>query len=221
MQDQPAEVSQVQGVGGTLKNILIRPAAAFQTLDVKQAVTLAVVLMVLACFFSTVAAMTVPVDEFFPPEIPPEQAEIAENIMEMMRSPGGIAISVVIGAIGTAVGALIKAGLLTLFFMMLGAKASYVKTLAVLALAWIPLFFREALRSISTLAAGTPFLEAASPLANHLDIFVLWNAILLVIGFAIIYKISYAKSAIPVAVYWLLTVLFSLGMGSISGMFTP
>ncbi|MCW3489780.1 hypothetical protein [Dethiobacter alkaliphilus] len=54
-----------------------------------------------------------------------------------------------------------------------------------------------------------------------MDIFVVWNAILLIIGFAVAYKLSKQKAAAVVLGYWAITALIVLGLSNLGNMFTP
>ena len=49
-------------------------------------------------------------------------------------------------------------------------------------------------------------------MVNNLDIFVLWNVILLIIGFSVNLKISKKRTGAVVIGYWAFTMLFYFGI---------
>lgn len=140
------------------------------------------------------------------PDLPKEQAQAA---MEFLNSPwmtALIALFAVILAIGTVfLVPLIYKGLISLF----GGKTTYKKLLSVYSLAYIPFY----IGSLVSLAIGyftNNYASILNPnvmdtLLGRLDLFVIWQALLLIFGFSKVAELKLEKSAIIVAIMWLIT----------------
>lgn len=136
------------------------------------------------------------------PDITREQAEV------IMNSPFVMIIAVV-GAFFAAIaavflGSLIYYGLISLF----GGKTKYMKIVAVYSLAYLP-YTIGSLISLAFAYYTNNFENMIQPqlsdiIFNRLDIFVIWQVLLLTFGFAKISNLKISKSAIIVAIMWIL-----------------
>ena len=124
---------------------------------------------------------------------------------------------------------LLKAGLFFLIFLIFGAKTLFKKTLAVVSysfLVGIPetiiksslMLVKKTTRVFTSLALFFPNLGFKSPaftFLSRIDIFTIWNLILISLGFAVIYRIKKGKSFSIVFGFWVLWLLVQLGIAFI------
>lgn len=134
------------------------------------------------------------------PDMPREQAEV------LMKSPlvMGFALggALVVSTAAVFLSSLIYYGLISLF----GGKTKYIKIVAVYSLAYIP-YTIGTMISLAFAYYTNNFDSMMQPqimdvIFNRLDIFVIWQVLLLVFGFAKISDLKLHKSAIIVAIMW-------------------
>ncbi|UNC93149.1 Yip1 family protein [Candidatus Contubernalis alkaliaceticus] len=217
-----------QGLGSSLKNILFKPSAAFKGANFKGIIIFTIIMMLvggLLAGWTGVSFITqnpeVPLDEVREMEgMTEESLADVEELMTSETMSMVISISIAVGSVlGIYVGWLIKGGILTLAFNLMGGEAKYSKTLGVLGLAWIPFFLREIVRSAWYISTGE-MAATASLLHNHADIFVLWNVLLLIFAFSAVCGLSKKKTAAAVLGYQALNIVLNLGLSSFNNMFT-
>jgi hypothetical protein len=161
--------------------------------------------------------------------------EMQENYMRAVQATQGptfvFIIPAALGLSGLWAGWAMMAGLLHLTSTLLGGRGSMSSALHVVAWAGLPLALRDLLRSGFMLAAGHPiaspglsgFVAASDPagiflaqLLSNLDIFVIWQAVLLVLGFKIVDNLSAGKSATGILFVFVLLLLAQAGLGSLA-----
>ncbi len=127
---------------------------------------------------------------------------------------------------GLWLGWLVFAGLLHLGSTLLGGRGSMQNALNVVAWASLPFAIRDVLRMVfmgvvghtitspglAGFASGSGFL---AQLLARVDIFLLWNIILLVIGFAIADSLPRGKSFANVFIVYVLVLLAQAGLASL------
>lgn len=142
------------------------------------------------------------------PDLSREQAEV------IMKSPlvMGFAVggALLVSTAAVFLGSLIYYGLISLF----GGKTKYIKIVAVYSLAYIP-YTIGTMISLAFAYYTNNFDSMMQPqlmdvIFNRLDIFVIWQVLLLVFGFAKISNLKLHKSAIIVAVMWTISTVISL-----------
>jgi hypothetical protein len=127
---------------------------------------------------------------------------------------------------GLWLGWLILGGLLHLGSTLLGGRGSMQGALSIAGWANLPFFVRDALRVVFMLIAGhaiaSPGLSGfagsavfLAKLISQLDIFFVWNAILLVMGFGIADGLPKNKAIIGVVAVLLILLLALSGMGAL------
>src|SRR5829696_9169195 len=188
--------------------ILFRPRRGFQDMAAESRSTwftpmlllsiMAILVVVVAGYLKSQAALTgevqLPQDwEFWTPEM-------QENYMRAQQATQGPVFLYIMPMISSLtslwVGWLLLAGLLHFGSTLLGGRGSMQTALNIVAWASLPFAVRDILRIVFMLAAGhainspglsgfttTPGLVAQ--LLTRVDIFLIWNVILLVIGFAL------------------------------------
>ncbi|UNC91965.1 Yip1 family protein [Candidatus Contubernalis alkaliaceticus] len=215
--------NEQQSLSSSLKNIFFKPSRAFENINLKRIIIFSIIIMAAAGFLTGwIGASVLGDTEAALEEVRGMEGMTEEGLAqteEMLTS--GIFTTIISsfliigGIIGTIFGWLIMGGILTLVFNLMGGEAKYSKTLAVLGLSWIPLFLREVFKTIWFFSTGE-FASATSVLHNQADIFVLWNVILLIVGFSIVYGLSKKKSAAAVLGYKAFYLLLIYGLSSLN-----
>ena len=168
-------------------------------------------------------------------QLPPDwqfwTPEMQNSYMQAQQATQGPVFTYIIPLVGALtalwVGWLVLAGLLHLGSTLLGGRGSMQSSLNIVAWAGLPLALRDLLRIIFMLATGhlmtSPGLSGFAAQAGFLsqvlarvDIFLIWNMILLVIGFGIADGLSRSKAMTNVAVVMLMIILAQAGLGLIS-----
>jgi len=159
------------------------------------------------------------------PNVPPDRVESSVNITRTIMKVTMYASPVV-----TILILLITAGICLVAFRMFGGEGDFMTAFSVTTYAWFPRLVRGILGVIvmftkSSLSIydlqnpvmsnlGFLFDPKTSPvgyaLGSAIDIFNLWSLVLLIIGFATMSKLSRAKSATIVIVFWVIVNLFTL-----------
>lgn len=168
-------------------------------------------------------------------QLPPDwqywTPEMQNNFMQAQQATQGTAFVYVIPLVsalaGLWVGWLILSGLLHLGSTLLGGRGSMQGALNIVGWAGLPFMVRDVLRVIFMLFAGhaivspglSGFAGGAVFLAKILarvDLFFVWNAILLVIGFGIADGLPKNKAIIGVAIVLLIILLALAGVGALT-----
>jgi hypothetical protein len=141
------------------------------------------------------------------------------------------------GPIIIVVMTVITAGVLLLAFRLFGGEGSFMQAWSTVLYAWIPRVIQSIIVSIIVLARGKVnpmemdtvvksnlgFLvdikehPGLFSLLASIDLFTIWYIVLLIIGFAIVAKVSRAKSATIVLSIWLLIILIKSGAAGLMG----
>lgn len=130
---------------------------------------------------------------------------------------------------------MIVAGVLLLAFRLMGGEGNFAQAFAITLYSWIPMVLLSILTTVIVFARGTfdPVTAAtlvksnpaflvdmkANPvlfsLLSSIDLFVIWMLILLSIGFAVMSKLSKAKSAVIVFSLWIAMLVIKVGFAAI------
>ncbi|MCI0555139.1 MAG: YIP1 family protein [Anaerolineae bacterium] len=221
-----------------VRDVLLRPRQAFQGISSESRATWLTPMLVLSITAALVvfvggyqksrAAMmgeiTLPPDwEFWTPEM-------QNNYMQAQQATQGptfLYVFPLVGALaGLWVGWLLLAGLLHFGSTLLGGRGSMQSALNIVAWGSLPFALRDLLRIIFMLSTGhaivspglSGFASSAgflSQLLMRLDIFLIWNLILLVIGFGIAEGLSRGKAVTGVLTVILLVLLAQSGLGAL------
>jgi len=189
----------------------------------------AILAVVAAGYLKTRAAMmgeiTLPVDwQWWTPEM-------QNNYMQAQQATQGPVFMYVMPLVGSLTGLwlgwLVFAGLLHLGSTLLGGRGSMQNALTLVAWASLPFALRDILRIIFMLIVGHPIISpglsgfvSTPDILSHIlartDIFLLWNIILLVIGFAVVDGLPRGKSFANVFVVIVLVLLAKAGLASVT-----
>jgi hypothetical protein len=225
-----------------LRDIFLRPCQAFQEISAEARATwltpmlvltlTAVLVVVVAGYLKTRAAMMGEVQ--LPPDWQYWTPEMQANYMQAQAATQGPVFMYVIPLVGSLtalwLGWLLFAGLLHFGSTLVGGRGSIQGALNIVAWASLPFAIRDILRMIFMLAAGHPIVSPSlsgfssstgfvSQLLARADIFLIWNVILLVLGFAIAEGLSRGKAVGGVLVVILLVILAQAGLGALSSSF--
>jgi Yip1-like protein len=160
--------------------------------------------------------------------------DMQNNYMQAQQATQGPVFMYVIPLVGSLTGLwfgwLLLAALLHFGSTLVGGRGSMQSALNIVAWASLPFAVRDLLRIIFMLSAGhainSPGLSGFSPTAGffshllaHADVFLIWNVILLVIGFAITDGLPRGKAVTGVLVIIVLVLLAQAGLGALSSSF--
>jgi hypothetical protein len=188
----------------------------------------AIMVVVVAGYLKTQTAMMGEVQ--LPPDWQYWTPDMQSNYMQAQQatqSPTFMYIIPMVGSLtGLWLGWLVLAGLLHLGSTLFGGRGSMQSALNVAAFASLPFALRDLLRIVYMLAAShtitSPGLSgfAANPglvaqLLQHTDLFLIWNIILLAIGFSISDGLPRGKAVITVFTVILIVLLAQAGIGSL------
>jgi len=166
----------------------------------------------------------------FPPDWQYWTPEMQNNYMQAQQATQGPVFVYVMPLVSALValwlGWLILSGLLHLGSTLLGGRGSMGSALNVVGWANMPFVFRDMLRVVFMLIAGhaivSPGLSGfaggavfVSQILAHTDLFFLWSALLLVIGFGFSDGLSRSKSIAGVVIVLLILLLAQAGLGSL------
>lgn len=225
-----------------LRDIFLRPRQAFQEISAEARATwltpmlvltlTAVLVVVVAGYLKTRAAMMGEVQ--LPPDWQYWTPEMQANYMQAQAATQGPVFMYVIPLVGSLsalwLGWLLFAGLLHFGSTLVGGRGSMQGALNIVAWASLPFAIRDILRMIFMLVAGHPIVSPSlsgfssstgfvTQLLALADIFLIWNVILLVLGFAIAEGLSRGKAVGGVLVVILLVILAQAGLGALSSSF--
>lgn len=152
-------------------------------------------------------------------KMPNMSQEQIKSIVEIGTSPAAITMAAAMATIAVLITWLFKSGILHLMIIALGGKGTFRQAFVIVGLAWVPVFFHTLGKGVFALATGkVPVIQGndlASVLISSANLFNIWNIVLLVIGFSIVYGISKKKAAVPILALWLLGVLVDYVAGSL------
>ncbi len=225
-----------------LRDILFRPRQEFQEMTSESRATwltpmlvlsiTAILVVVVAGYLKSRAAMMgeipLPRDwQYWTPDM-------QNNYMQAQQATQGPVFMYIIPLIGSLAGLwlgwLLLAALLHFGSTLVGGRGSMQSALNIVAWASLPFALRDLLRIVFMLSAGhainSPGLSGfstsvgfVSHLLTRTDIFLIWNIILLVIGFAIADGLSRGKAVTGVLVIVLLVLLAQAGLAALSSGF--
>lgn len=225
-----------------LRDILFRPRHGFQEISTESRSSwlapmlvltgMAVLGVIVAGYLNAHAAMMGQVQ--LPPDWQYWTPEMQNNYMQAQQATQGPVFMYVIPLVGSLAGLwlgwLLLAALLHFGSTLVGGRGSMQSALNVVAWASLPFAVRDLLRIVFMLAARhaivSPGLSGfssgsafASQLLTRADIFLIWNVILLIIGFAIADGLSRGKAVTGVLVVILLVLLAQAGLGALGSGF--
>jgi hypothetical protein len=225
-----------------LLDILFRPRQGFQEMTSESRATwitpmlvlsvTAILVVVVAGYLKSRAAsqgeIQLPQDwQYWTPEM-------QNNYMQAQQATQGPVFMYVIPILGSLAGLwfgwLLLAALLHFGSTLVGGRGSMQGALNIVAWASLPFAVRDLLRMIFMLSAGHAILSpglsgfsANAGFLSHLlaaaDIFLIWNLILLIVGFATADGLSRGKAAAGVLIVILLVLLAQAGLGALSSRF--
>jgi hypothetical protein len=222
--------------------MLLRPRRAFRELTSESRATwltpmliltiTAILVVVVAGYLKTRAVMMGEIQ--LPPDWQFWSPDMQNNYMQAQQATQGPVFMYVMPMIGSLaglwVGWLLLAALLHFGSTLLGGRGSMQSALNIVAWASLPFAVRDILRIVFMLAAGhaitSPGLSGFSSnsaffaqLLTRVDIFLIWNIILLVIGFAMADALPRMKAVTGVLVVILLVLLAQAGLGALTSGF--
>lgn len=225
-----------------VRDILFRPRQEFQEMTAESratwitpmlVMTIAAILVVVAAGYlksraTLMGEVTLPRDwQYWTPEM-------QNNYMQAQQATQGPVFMYIIPLLsslaGLWLGWLLLAALLHFGSTLLGGRGSMQSALNIVAWASLPFAVRDLLRIIFMLSAGhainspglSGFSSSAGFISNilaHTDIFLIWQVILLVIGFAIADSLPRGKAVTGVLVVIVLVLLAQAGLGALSSGF--
>jgi len=204
-------------MGERIKYFFTNPNKLFEEYNIKPTWLLKLLIIMAASIIYTIILKNITIDPSIDmmlqqtPDMSKEQVDVA---VAFMKSPAALALYIGGALLSTAIAVfltpLIYLGLISLF----GGKTKYMKVVAVYTLAYIPsyigafiaLTFAYFTNNYDSLLQPT----LTDVLFNRLDLFVIWQVLLLTFGFAKIANIKVQKSAIIVAIMWIIATGVSL-----------
>lgn len=160
--------------------------------------------------------------------------DMQNNYMQAMQATQGPAFLYIIpsitGLAGLWLGWSILSGLFHLASTLLGGRGKMSSALDVFAWASLPFALRDLLRVIFMLVAGHPITSAGlsgfvtgveggalflANLLKHVDIFLAWHAVLLVLGFSRVDSLPKGKAIAGVLIVLLLVLAARAGLGAL------
>ena len=225
-----------------VREILMRPRQAFQEISSESRATwltpmlvltiTALLVVVVAGYLKSRAALlgeiSLPQDwQYWTPEM-------QNNYMQAQQATQGPVFMYVIPLLGSLAGLwfgwLLLAALLHFGSTLVGGRGTMQGALNIVAWASLPFAVRDILRILFMLSAGhaiaSPGLSGFSAntgfvahLLTRADIFLIWNVILLVIGFAIADGLTRGKAVTGVLIVMLLVLLAQAGLGALGSGF--
>ena len=225
-----------------VRDILFRPRQEFQEMTSESRATwitpmlvlsmTAILVVLVAGYLKSRAALqgeiSLPQDwQYWTPEM-------QNNYMQAQQATQGPVFMYVIPLLGSLAGLwfgwLLLGALFHFGSTLVGGRGSMQSALNIVAWASLPFALRDLLRIVFMLSAGhaivSPGLSGFSSSAGFVsylltraDIFLIWNVILLIIGFAIADGLPRGKAVMGVLVVILLVLLAQAGLGALSSRF--
>lgn len=201
-----------------IKYFFTNPNKLFESYNIKPAWLFKLVLIIVLICITAVITKEITFDanmDLILQQAQGTSKEQAEATAKFLNSPLMLGIVVGTAALVTAaqlfLAPLIYYGLLSLF----GAKTSYMKTVSVYMAAYIPVviggFVALAFAYYTNNYDAMLHPEMKDVLFDRLGLFVIWQALLLVFGFAKTAGIKLSKAAITVAIMWVIATGIQLG----------
>lgn len=157
--------------------------------------------------------------------MPDRTPEEIERLTALSTSPGALAVGAVLAIIGTLITWVIYSGVLHLVVRVLGGKGVFRQAFGIVGWAWIPLFFGSLVKGGYSLFTGNLPIPQGTGLANavlaNTDLFAIWNMVLLVIGFSVVYGVTKPRAAAGVLGLWLIAVTITYATGSLGQVLVP
>jgi len=225
-----------------LRNILFHPRQAFEEISTEPRATwltpmllltiTAILVVVVAGFLKTRAAMMGEVQ--LPRDWQYWTPEMQNNYMQAQQATQGPVFMYIIPLLGSLttlwLGWLLLAALLHFGSTLVGGRGSMQGALNIVAWASLPFAVRDLLRIVFMLVARhaitspglSGFASSAgfvAQLLTRVDIFLIWNVILLMIGFALADGLSQGKAVGGILVVIVLVLLAQAGLGALSSGF--
>ena len=185
----------------------------------------AIVAVVVGGYLKSRAAMMGEIS--LPPDWQWWTPDMQNNYMQAQQATQGPVFTYIIPLVGSLTGLwlgwLVFAGLLHLGSTLLGGRGTMQNALNVVAWSSLPFALRDILRVVYMLVAGHPivspslsgFASSSGILLNllaRMDIFLIWNIILLMVGFAVVDGLPRGKSFANVLIVISLVLLVQAGM---------
>ena len=186
----------------------------------------AILVVIVAGYLKTRSAMMGEIP--LPPDWQYWTPDMQNNYMQAQQATQGPAFMYVIPMVGSLTGLwlgwLVLAGLLHLGSTLFGGRGSMQSALNVVAFASLPFAWRDVLRVVYMLLAGhaisSPGLSGftanpglVSQLLRHTDIFLVWNIVLLAVGFSISDGLPRGKALVSVLIVMAILLLAQAGLG--------
>lgn len=148
--------------------------------------------------------------------MPPEQADAVRGSIAFLNSPIMNIVSAVIAAVSMIAIILLISLVYMAFIRALKGKIKYAQVVSVYTLAYMATAIGMVVKLAYMYLTGNLLYIDFSPtyldaLYNSLDIFIIWQAILMVFGISAVSGISEKKSTIIVVSMWLASLAISLG----------
>ncbi len=222
-----------------LQAVLFRPRQVFQQMATESRATwlmpmlvltvTATLVVIVAGYLKSHAAMMGEVQ--LPPDWQYWSPDMQKNFMQAQQATQGPTFMYVMPLIksllGLWLGWLLLGALLHFGSTLLGGRGSMLGALNIVAWASLPFAVRDLLRIMFMLsvrhAITSPGLSGfvatagfVSQLLTHLDLFLLWNVILLILGFGIADSLPRTKAVTGVVVIMVLVLLAQAGLGALT-----
>jgi hypothetical protein len=219
------------------QTILFRPRRGFQEMASESRATwqtpilllslTAILVVIVAGYLKTRAALMGEIP--LPPDWQFWTPEMQNNYMQAQQATQGPVFMYIMPMVGSLaglwVGWLLLAALLHFGSTLLGGRGSMQSALNIVAWASLPFAIRDILRIVFMFATGhaitspglSGFASAGflASLLTRLDIFLIWQVVLLVIGFALTDGLPRLKAVMGVLVVMLLVLLAQAGLASL------
>lgn len=130
-----------------------------------------------------------------------------------------IVTAIIFGTIGIVVAMAVKAAIFNLVLKKMGGEGSYKTAAYIVGLSYFPKIFQTILNVFFQKPIDMTKLyemDWVAFLGGIFSIFNIWQIVLTIIGLAIVYGVSYKKTAIPVLGFEVLAAGLSLGMALVS-----
>lgn len=153
-----------------------------------------------------------------------QNAQAAEIAYNLTNSPVLIIITAVFAVIGVYIVIYIVAFIYYLFVKLFKGNIRYNQMVSIYSLSYMAVLIGSIIKILYSLIAKKPIADAASTatatatdvLINNLNLFGIWQMVLLVFGISEVSEVSKKKSIAIVLIIWVLAIGFSLAMLSVA-----
>lgn len=186
-------------------NLLIHPVKFFKQVAEKEKLSLLIPILILVVIglISGVAAANL----VSTMDLPTEQVGMVKTVT--------IITAIISGIVSLGVALVIKAGLFNLVLKKMGGEGSFKTAVYVIGLSYFP----KIIQSILNVIFQKPIdmtkvsqMDWVSFLGGIFSVFNIWQVVLTIIGLAVVYGVSYKKTAIPVLGFEVVMAGLSLGI---------